>query len=37
VELRPGVWFVAREGRRGTWDVRTTVRTLYLIWRSGSG
>jgi uncharacterized cupin superfamily protein len=37
VELRPGVWFVAREGWRGTWDVRTTVRKLYLIWRSGSG
>ena len=34
VELRPGVWFVAREGWRGRWDVRSTVRKLYVIWRT---
>jgi uncharacterized cupin superfamily protein len=32
VELRPGVWFVARDGWRGTWEVRSTVRKLYVIW-----
>jgi hypothetical protein len=36
VELRPGVWFVARPGWRGHWDVRQTVRKLYVIW-NGAG
>jgi len=36
VELRPGVWFVARAGWRGTWEVRQTVRKLYVIWRAGT-
>jgi len=34
VELRPGVWFVARAGWRGRWAVRATVRKLYVIWRT---
>jgi uncharacterized cupin superfamily protein len=33
VELRPGVSFVARAGWRGNWDVRETVRKIYVIWR----
>jgi uncharacterized cupin superfamily protein len=33
VELRPGVTFVARAGWRGAWDVRETVRKIYVIWR----
>jgi uncharacterized protein len=32
VELRPGVSFVARAGWRGRWDVRETVRKIYVIW-----
>jgi uncharacterized cupin superfamily protein len=32
VELRPGTTFVAREGWRGRWEVRKTVRKLYVIW-----
>jgi uncharacterized cupin superfamily protein len=32
VELSPGVTFVARPGWRGEWDVRETVRKVYLIW-----
>jgi uncharacterized cupin superfamily protein len=32
VELRPGVTFVARAGWRGRWDVRETVRKIYVIW-----
>ena len=34
VELRPGVTFVARPGWRGHWDVRTTVRKIYVIWKT---
>lgn len=34
VELRPGVSFVARPGWRGEWDVRVTVRKVYVIWRT---
>ncbi len=34
VELRPGVTFVARAGWRGSWDVRETVRKIYVIWRT---
>jgi uncharacterized protein len=33
VELRPGVSFVARRGWRGVWDVRQTVRKIYVIWK----
>jgi uncharacterized protein len=33
VELRPGVSFVARAGWHGTWDVRETVRKIYVIWK----
>jgi uncharacterized cupin superfamily protein len=33
VELRPGVSFVARAGWRGSWDVRETVRKIFVIWR----
>jgi uncharacterized cupin superfamily protein len=33
VELRPGVTFVARAGWRGRWDVRETVRKIYVIWK----
>jgi uncharacterized cupin superfamily protein len=32
VELAPGVTFLARPGWRGEWDVRETVRKVYLIW-----
>jgi uncharacterized cupin superfamily protein len=32
VELRPGVTFVSRPGWRGEWDVRETVRKVYVIW-----
>lgn len=32
VELRAGVSFVAREGWRGNWEVRETVRKVYVIW-----
>jgi uncharacterized protein len=32
VELRPGVTFVAREGWRGHWKVRQTLRKIYVIW-----
>ena len=33
VELRPGVTFVARPGWHGTWEVRETVRKIYVIWK----
>lgn len=33
IQLRPGVTFVARAGWRGRWEVRETVRKLYVIWR----
>lgn len=32
VELRPGISFVARPGWRGRWNVRETVRKIYVIW-----
>jgi uncharacterized protein len=34
VELGPGVTFVARAGWRGHWDVRKTVRKIYVIWKT---
>jgi uncharacterized cupin superfamily protein len=34
VELRPGVSFVARPGWRGHWEVRKTVRKIYVIWKT---
>lgn len=34
IELRPGVSFVARAGWRGEWDVRETVRKIYVIWKT---
>jgi uncharacterized protein len=33
IELRPGVSFVAPSGWRGSWDVRETVRKIYVIWQ----
>ncbi|MDQ1616404.1 MAG: uncharacterized protein QOJ60_2343 [Actinomycetota bacterium] len=35
VELSPGVTWVAPDGWRGTWDVRETIRKVYVIWRTG--
>jgi uncharacterized cupin superfamily protein len=32
--IRPGVVLVAPDGWRGTWDIHTTVRKVYTIWRS---
>ncbi len=32
VELRPGVTFLSRPGWRGEWEVRETVRKVYVIW-----
>jgi uncharacterized protein len=32
VELGPGVSFVAPDGWRGRWEVRETVRKIYVIW-----
>ena len=32
VELGPGMSFVARPGWRGQWDVRKTLRKIYVTW-----
>ena len=34
VHLLPGVTFVARDGWRGSWQVRETVRKAYVIWKT---
>jgi uncharacterized cupin superfamily protein len=34
VEMRPGVTFVARSGWRGQWEVRETIRKVYVIWQT---
>jgi uncharacterized protein len=34
LELRPSVSFVARAGWRGRWDVRRTLRTVNVVWRT---
>jgi uncharacterized cupin superfamily protein len=31
-EIRPGTVIVAPDGWRGVWDVRETVRKVYVIW-----
>jgi uncharacterized cupin superfamily protein len=31
-EIRPGSTFVAPDGWRGEWEIRHTVRKLYVIW-----
>jgi uncharacterized cupin superfamily protein len=32
VELRPGVTFVTPDGWSGSWEIRETVRKVFMVW-----
>lgn len=35
-EIAPGTVLLTPDGWRGTWEIRETVRKLYVIWRTGA-
>jgi uncharacterized cupin superfamily protein len=37
IALGPGVSVTTPDGWRGSWEIRTTIRKLYTIWRSAEG